>query len=92
LVAAVLEDLAMATKKAVKPVGTVTPPKATDLLKIGDRVRIRHYDGQEGRIVEFRGPLGPGGARIYRVRIQRKPTPTYIELREDQLELIPASA
>jgi hypothetical protein len=30
-----------------------------------------------------------GGAQIYRVLVRRKPEPTYIELREDQLELAP---
>jgi len=80
----------MATKKPIKPVRAIAAKKVPDLLKIGDRVRILHYGGQKGRIVEFRGLLGPGGARIYRVRIQRKPSPTFIELREDQLEPIPA--
>jgi hypothetical protein len=43
-----------------------------------------------GRIVERRGPLGPGGAQIYGVLVRRKPEPKYIELRENQLELVPA--
>ena len=43
------------------------------------------------KIVEFRGPLGPRGMRIYRVRVRRKPKPVYIEVREDQLEEIPAT-
>jgi hypothetical protein len=59
------------------------------LLKLGDRVRILH-SALQGRIVELRGPLGPGGAQIYRVRVRRKPKPKYIELREDQLVAIPA--
>jgi hypothetical protein len=59
-------------------------------LKVGDRVNIRHYPDLRGRIVELRGPLGPGGMQIYRVRVRRKPKPVYIELREDQLALIPA--
>jgi hypothetical protein len=59
-------------------------------LKRGDRVRIRHSGGLRGRIVEWRGPLGPGGAQVYRVLIRRKPEPSYIELMEDQLELVPA--
>ena len=42
-----------------------------------------------GRIVELRGPLGPGGAQIYRIRLRQKPKPVYIEVREDQLTLIP---
>lgn len=58
------------------------------LLKLGDRVRIRHYAGNLGRVVELRGPLGPGGAQVYRVQVARKPEPTYIELREDQLEAV----
>jgi hypothetical protein len=66
--------------------------KVAEPLKVGDLVTIRHFPDQRGRIVELRGPLGPGGARIYRVRVRRKPKPIYIELREDQLVLIPAEA
>jgi len=62
--------------------------KSIPLLKLGDRVRIRHSGGLRGRIVELRGPLGPGGVQIYRVRYRRKPKPAYIEVREDQLEPI----
>ena len=60
------------------------------LLKLGDRVKIRLSGGLSGRIVELRGPLGPGGTQIYRVLVRRKPEPKYIELREDQLMLVPA--
>lgn len=66
-----------------KPAEEVAP------LKIGDRVKIRHYAGKVGRIVELRGPLGPGGASIYRVLVQRKPSVAYIELQGDQLEIAP---
>ena len=59
-------------------------------LKLGDRVKIRHSADLRGRIVELRGPLGPGGVQVYRVRIRRKPRPSYIEVREDQLEAVPA--
>ncbi len=59
------------------------------LFKLGDRVRIRLSGGTRGRIVEWRGPLGPGGAQIYRVRIHGRQRPTYTEVREDQLILIP---
>ena len=75
---------------AEKPVNPTAPTKVPDLLKVGDRVRILHYGGQTGRVVEYRGPLGPGGAHIYGVRIRRKPSSDYIELREDQLERIAA--
>jgi hypothetical protein len=56
----------------------------TPLFRVGDRVAIRYSDWR-GRIVEFRGPLAPGGVYVYRVRVPLKPKPTYIELREDQL-------
>ena len=59
-------------------------------LKLGDKVRILRSQGLRGRIVEVRGPLGPGGAEIFRVRIWRKPRPHDIEVRGDQLEAIPA--
>ncbi|HYT91459.1 MAG TPA: hypothetical protein VEL76_22285 [Gemmataceae bacterium] len=51
-------------------------------------VRVRR--DQPGRIVELRGPLGQGAAQIYRVRFRSKPKPIYIEVRKDQLILIPA--
>jgi hypothetical protein len=58
-------------------------------LKLGDRVRIKDFGGKIGRIAELRGPLGPGGAAVYRVLVQRKPTVSYIELLGDQLEFAP---
>jgi hypothetical protein len=72
-----VEDLAMPDKKPAAP------------LKLGDWVKIRHSGFKRARIVELRGPLGPNGAQIYRVRVRAKPKPIYIELREDQLELLP---
>ncbi len=59
-------------------------------FKLGDRVKIRHTTDLRGRIVELRGALGPGGAQIYGVRIRGTSQPKYIELREDQLVLIPS--
>jgi hypothetical protein len=72
----------------------VSHPAAASIphLKLGDRVRIRHSSYPPARIIELRGPLGPGGTQVYRVRIRRKPRPIYIELLEDQMELIPAEA
>jgi hypothetical protein len=63
--------------------------KPAQLFKVGDRVKIRHWPDLRARIVEERGPLGPGGILIYRIRIARKPKPAYIEVREDQLIAIP---
>jgi hypothetical protein len=63
---------------------------AAESFKLGDRVEIRHSEWR-GRIIELRGPLGPGGVEIYRVRSGRKKMkPILIEVREDQLKLIPA--
>jgi hypothetical protein len=59
------------------------------IFQVGDRVKILNSNGLKGRIVELRGPLGPKGAQIYRVRLRPKPNASYIEVREDQLEVIP---
>jgi hypothetical protein len=74
--ACAMEVSAMSTQKSAQP------------FNVGDRVQILHSIWR-GRIVEFRGPLGPGGMLIYRVRIAGKPRPTYIEVREDQLAPLP---
>ncbi len=67
-------------------------PKAEPVFKLGDRVRILRSGGQHGRIVEYRGPLAPGGVHVCTVRVPLDPDPHYIELREDQLKQIPAKA
>jgi hypothetical protein len=66
----------MATKRAA----------GLPVLKVGDLVKIRNSGYPRARIVELRGPLGPGGAEIYRVRVRRNPRPRYIEVLGDQLE------
>ncbi len=58
-------------------------------IKPGDRVKIINGGGLTGRIVELRGPLGPKGMQVYRVLLRKKPKPAYVEVREDQLEIIP---
>ena len=63
--------------------------KKSGPLKLGDCVKILHSADLHGRIVELRGPLGPGGSQIYCILVRRKPKPAYIELREDQLTVIP---
>ncbi len=65
-------------------------PEVAIPFNIGDRVKIKYYDGGIARVVEYRGPLGPGGALVYRVRVGKKPTHAYIELLADQLQLVPA--
>lgn len=65
------------------------PVLGTPLFKLGDRVRIRRGYGWKGPIIEWRGPLGPGGAQVYRVQIGDDPEKDYTEVREDQLVLLP---
>ena len=57
-------------------------------LKVGTVVRILKSGYDRAEIAEFRGPLGPKGARVYRVLVQSKPRHVYIEVREDQLEVL----
>jgi hypothetical protein len=62
-------------------------------INLGDRVRILNTPGLVGRVVEFRGTLGPKGAEVYGIRLgTEKPRP-YTEVLEEQLEVIsPAKA
>jgi hypothetical protein len=81
-----MEDRSMSEKEQNKPA-----PR----FNLGDRVKVHHFRGTRTRIVELRGPLGPGGVQVYRIAVTRKvagtrPIRTYIEVMEDQLELIPA--
>jgi uroporphyrinogen-III synthase len=80
----------MANKGTPEDVKAEAAKHGSSLFKLGDKVRILRSRGLRGRIVELRGKLGPGGAEIYRVRIYGMAKPTYAEVREDQLELIPA--
>jgi hypothetical protein len=66
--------------------------KPAPLFNLGDRVKIRLSRGMRGRIVELRGPLGPSGGQVYRVRIRGRSVPTYIEVMEDQLRLAPVKS
>ncbi len=66
----------------------MAPAKPSPRFQVGDRVKIR-YSEWKARIVEFRGPLGVGGAFVYRVRVPDRPKPRYIELPEDELIAIP---
>ncbi len=66
----------MATQSLIEP------------LKEGTVVKILNSGYDRARIAEYRGPLGPKGARVYRVLVQKKPRRVYIEVLEDQLELL----
>jgi hypothetical protein len=57
--------------------------------KPGDRVKILHSIGLQGVIDELRGPLGPKGAQVYSILLPRDPEPMFVEVLEEQLELLP---
>lgn len=57
-------------------------------LKAGTVVKIVNSGYSRAKIAEYRGPLGPKGARVYRVLVQKRPRRVYIEVREDQLEVL----
>jgi len=61
-------------------------------FKVGERVKLKTQAGRIGRITEYRGPLGPKGANVYRVLIRRKPRPGYVEVVETHLEPVDADA
>jgi hypothetical protein len=65
----------MASKETAEP----------QIWKVGDLVKIRYSGYPRARIVALRGPLGPGGAQVYRVCYKRKPKPAYAEVLGDQL-------
>ncbi len=60
-------------------------------LKDGTIVRIRDSGYDRAVVAEYRGPLGPKGAHVYRVLVEKKPRRVYIEVREDQLEVVQAT-
>jgi hypothetical protein len=66
----------------------MTTPNLFEPLKPGTVVRIVNSGYRRAKVAEYRGPLGPKGAHIYRVLVQRRPRPVYIEVREDQLEVL----
>ena len=66
----------------------MTTHNLAEPLKEGTVVKIRNSGYSRAVIAEFRGPLGPKGARVYRVLVERKPRRVYIEVLEDQLEVL----
>ena len=74
------EEGSMAEKEQEKP---------TVLLNLGTASKSATPVDCPGELSNC-GPLGPGGVQVYRVRVRRKPEPKYIELMEDQLELVAA--
>lgn len=70
------EDQIMPTQKLSEP------------MKVGTVVKIRDSGYPRATIAEYRGPLGPKGTHVYRVLVESKPRRVYIEVLEDQLEVL----
>jgi len=68
----------------------MTTQNTTEPFKIGTIVRIRDSGYGPATIVEYRGPLGPKGARVYCLQVRGKLRPAYIEVLEEQLEAEPS--
>lgn len=69
----------------------MTTHNSTEPLKVGTIVRIRDSGYGPAMIVEYRGPLGPKGARVYRLQVRGMPRPAYIEVLEEQLDVEPVT-
>ena len=57
-------------------------------LKVGTLVKVRHTNFARTVIAEYRGRLGVGGERVYRVRYRGKPRPAYLEVPESMIEVL----
>jgi len=68
----------------------MTAQNQAEPLKAGTFVKILLSGFHRARIAEYLGPLGPKGARVYRVLVLRKPR-MYTEVLEEQLEVLPDS-
>ena len=66
----------------------MTTQNFVEPLKSGTAVKILNSGYSRAWIAEYRGPLGPKGARVYRVLVQRRPRRVHIEVLEDQLEVL----
>ena len=62
------------------------PLEADAPFQVGDWVRIKDSMYERVRIAGYWGPLGPKGARVYRIRLEKKPRLVYVDVGEDQLE------
>ena len=61
------------------------PLEANAPFQVGDWVSIKNSTFKRVRIAEYVGALGPKGARVYKIRLKKKPL-DYVEVMEEQLE------
>jgi hypothetical protein len=77
----------MAKRAGIDPSIFTTPGP----FRVGDRVRIsRGGEPIEGTVVEDRGPLGPGGTRVYGItfRMAEVPDEVYVERLVNEMTLV----
>ena len=66
----------------------MTIQNSVEPFKDGTLVKILNSGFHRAKVAENLGPLGPNGSRVYRVLVQRRPRRMYIEVLEEQLELL----
>ena len=66
----------------------MTTENLVEPLKSGTAVKILNSGYSRAWVAEYRGPLGPKGARVYRILVEKKPRRVYIEVLEAQLEVL----
>ena len=65
----------------------MTTESLNEPIPDGTFVKIRYSGYGRVQIAEYRGPLGPKGARVYRILVSKKPR-MYTEVLEEQLEVL----
>ena len=58
------------------------------VLNVGDIVVAKHHPDWRGTVIELRGPLGPNGEQVYRVRFGEKRSAVETELLAEQVRVI----
>jgi hypothetical protein len=66
----------------------MTSQNQVEPFKSGTVVKILNSGFHRAKVAEYLGALGPKGARVYRVLVQRKPRRMYLEVLEEQLEVL----
>ena len=69
-------------------VGGTEGGQMTEPIAAGTPVKILNANYRRSWGAEYRGPFGPNGSRVYSVLVAKKPRRVYVEVREDQLQVV----
>ena len=69
---------------------TMSMTQRPEPIREGTYVNVLNSQLGKGRVVEYRGALGPKGERVYRIQVGSKRVHLFMEVREDQLEVLPS--